>query len=111
MDTTDALIIIFIILLSTLLGFWQEKTAGDAVSQLLNMIRIKASVWRDGKKIELPVEEIVPGDVISLSAGNIIPAGCLLKKAVTVKRMYERSRPRRPHCAHRNRKRFDPKTL
>ncbi|KZX15026.1 magnesium-transporting ATPase, P-type 1 [Methanobrevibacter cuticularis] len=79
-DSSNAIIIIAIILFSTFLGFWQEKSAGDAVLKLLNLIQITATVLRDSKKIELPVEEIVPGDIIFLSAGNIIPADCLLVK-------------------------------
>lgn len=77
-DRTDATIILAIVLFSTLLGYWQEKSAGDAVAQLLSLIQIKASVIRDGRKQELPVEEIVPGDVVTLSAGDIVPADCLL---------------------------------
>ncbi len=79
-DPVDALIIVIIVLFSTLLGFWQEKTAGNAVSQLLNLIRVRATVLRDGQKSELPIEEIVPGDIIFLSAGDVIPADCLLIK-------------------------------
>ncbi len=77
-DSTDAVIILTIVLFSTLLGFWQEKTAGDAVSQLLNMIRVQATVVRDGQKTELPLEDIVPGDIIHLGAGDVIPADCLI---------------------------------
>ncbi len=79
-DPTNATIIIIIVLFSTLLGFWQEKTAGNAIDQLLNLIRVKSTVWRDGQKSELPTEEVVPGDIISLSAGDIIPADCLILK-------------------------------
>lgn len=77
-DKTDATIIITIVMVSTLLGYWQEKTAGDAVSQLLSLIQTMASVIRDGRSTEIPTEEIVPGDIISLSAGDVVPADSLL---------------------------------
>lgn len=80
-DTTDALIILAIILISGLLGFWQEKGAASAVEKLLGMVRIKASVLRDGRTIEIPVEYIVPGDIILLNAGDIIPADCLIMES------------------------------
>nr|WP_068889424.1 magnesium-translocating P-type ATPase [Pedobacter panaciterrae] len=77
-DHVDALIIIIIVCFSSMLGFWQERSAGNAVAQLLAMVRIKATVLRDGKQNEIPVEEIVPGDIIMLSAGDVIPADCLI---------------------------------
>lgn len=75
-DPTDALIILLIVLLSGLLGFWQEKGAKDAVDKLLTLVSIKASVLRDSAVQDLPVEEVVPGDAVLLSAGTAIPADC-----------------------------------
>ena len=77
-DSVDSIIIFAIILLSSLLGFWQEKGAADAVSELNKMIQVKCSVLRDQKIKEIPVEDVVPGDIISLSAGDLVPADCLL---------------------------------
>ena len=77
-ETTNALIILAIILISGLLGFWQERGAANAVEKLLALVRIKAMVLRDGKPVEIPVEEIVPGDIIMLSAGDAVPGDCLL---------------------------------
>jgi len=77
-DAIDSYIIFTIILVSSLLGFWQEKGAADAVSQLSKMIQVKCTVLRNGQAIEIPAEEIVPGDVVLLSAGALIPADCLL---------------------------------
>jgi len=77
-DTTDALIILAIILISGLLGFWQEKGAASAVEKLLGLVRIKATVLRDGIETEVPVEHIVPGDIVLLNAGDVIPADCLI---------------------------------
>jgi len=77
-DPTDALIILTIICASALLGFWQERGAADAVAKLLAMVQIKADVWRDGSPTEVPVEDIVPGDVVFLKAGDKIPADCIV---------------------------------
>ena len=72
-ESIDALIIIAIILLSSVLGFWQEKRAADAVKSLLSIVKMEANVLRDGVETNVPVEDIVPGDVCLLNAGDIIP--------------------------------------
>ena len=77
-DRTDALIILAIILISALLGFWQEHGAAKAVAALLSLVRVKAEVWRDGHPVEVPMEDVVPGDVINLSAGSSIPGDGLV---------------------------------
>ena len=77
-EITDAVIIITIVLISSLLGFWQEKGAADAFEKLLTTVQIRATVLRDGGEKEVLVEEIVPGDVIILNAGDMIPADCLI---------------------------------
>ena len=74
----DASIILSIVVLSGLLGFWQEYSASNAVAKLLAMVQIKVAVLRDGKEIEIPIENIVPGDIVILNAGDIVPADCLL---------------------------------
>ncbi len=79
-DPVDALIILGIVLVSGLLGYGQERGAANAIKKLLAVVQIKATVWRDGVPKELPVEEIVPGDIIQLTAGDIIPGdGVLLQ--------------------------------
>jgi Mg2+-importing ATPase len=67
-DTTDALIILAIVLTSGLLGFWQEHSAANAVSKLRSMVEVKARVLRDGVEKVVPIEDVVPGDLI-LSRG------------------------------------------
>jgi Mg2+-importing ATPase len=74
----DATIILVIILVSSLLGFWQERGATNAVEKLLAVVQTKATVLRDGDQKEIPVEGIVPGDVVLLSAGDLIPGDCLV---------------------------------
>lgn len=77
-DVTDTVIIVTIILISSMLGFWQEKGAADAFEKLLNTVRVKTTVLRDGKEKEIPIEEVVPGDIIILHAGDMIPADSLI---------------------------------
>ena len=77
-DLTDALIILIIILISSFLGFWQEKGAAHAVEELLKMVQIRCRLVRDGVEKEWPMETVVPGDVVVLSAGDVIPGDSLL---------------------------------
>lgn len=77
-EAIDASIIIAIILLSAVLGFWQEKRASDAVKTLLSVVRIKTKVIRDGIELDVPAEDLVPGDLCVFSAGNVIPCDALL---------------------------------
>ncbi len=75
-DPVDAVIILMIVLISGFLGFWQERGAADAVEKLLAIVRIKTLALRGGMQQEIPLEDIVPGDVVLLNAGNAIPADC-----------------------------------
>jgi len=77
-DATNALVILAIVLLSGALGFWQERGAANAVRRLIDIVRVRATVLRDGARADVAVEEIVPGDVVALGAGDVIPADCLL---------------------------------
>ena len=77
-NLVDALIILSIVVISGLLGFWQEHSASNAVEKLLAIVQINAAVFRDGKQQEIPVEDIVPGDIVFLNAGDIVPGDCLL---------------------------------
>ena len=80
-DKTNAIIIITIVLISSCLGFWQEKSAGNAIALLSAMVRISANVVRDSVSREIAIEDIVPGDVVILDAGDMIPADSLLIEA------------------------------
>ena len=77
-DATDAAIILAIIVLSGLLGFWQERGADRAVAALLAVVRVRADVVRDGTTVEVPIDQVVPGDIVVLSAGDVIPGDCLV---------------------------------
>ena len=77
-DSADALIILGIVLASGVLGFWQERGAAHAVETLLAVVQTKATALRDGAQKEVPVAEIVPGDIVVLSAGKSVPGDCLV---------------------------------
>lgn len=77
-QTSDVLIISFIILSTTILSFFQERNAGRVVEKLQSMIAIKSTVLRNSQPVELPGDKIVPGDVILFKAGDIVPADCLV---------------------------------
>ncbi len=73
-EWVDASIVLAIVLGSTILGFIQEYTATNAVEKLRSQITIKSSVLRGGQPQTVPSEQVVPGDVVLLSAGSLIPA-------------------------------------
>jgi Mg2+-importing ATPase len=73
-DWVDAAIILVIVIGSALLGFTQEYRASAAVAQLRKRLALTARVWRDGAVQTVVASHIVPGDVIELSAGNLVPA-------------------------------------
>lgn len=77
----DASIILAIVFGSTLLGFYQEYRASAAVEELKHRLALKCRVLRDGIEQTVTVSAIVPGDVIVLSAGNLIPADGLVIEA------------------------------
>ena len=80
-DAVNALIILGIVLATGLLGFWQEYGAANVVEKLLEMVRIKACALRDGIACDIPVEKIVPGDIVMLRAGDIVPGDCLIAES------------------------------
>jgi Mg2+-importing ATPase len=75
-DLADGIIILIIIGASGLLGFWQEHRAGNAVDELIARVQIHSEVLRDGREVPIAVDEIVPGDIVVLRAGDVIPADC-----------------------------------
>ncbi len=73
-DWADAIIILLIVLGSALLSFYQEYNANSAADKLRAQVSLKSNVLRDGKSASILTEEVVPGDVVLLSAGSLIPA-------------------------------------
>ncbi len=80
-EWADAAIILSIVLGSAILSFLQEYNAGNAAAKLRAQLTLKATVFRDGTPTVIPVQEIVPGDVVQLSAGSLIPADGVLLEA------------------------------
>ncbi len=80
-EWVDASLVLAIVLGSTILGFVQEYTAGNAVEKLRAQVTVKTSLLRDGEPQSLRSELTVPGDVAMLSAGNLIPADGIVLEA------------------------------
>ncbi len=77
----DAAIILLIVLGSSLLSFFQEYRASAAVEELKKRLALTCRVVRDGVEQAIPVSAIVPGDLVLLSAGNLIPADGVVMEA------------------------------
>src|SRR5579859_7028884 len=73
-DSVDAVIITLIVLGSAVLSFSQEYSAGTAAEKLRDQVKVQTSVLRDGQPKTIPADEIVPGDIVFLQAGSLIPA-------------------------------------
>ncbi|MEP7195942.1 MAG: magnesium-translocating P-type ATPase [Saprospiraceae bacterium] len=77
-DTSDVFIILFIVLSTGLLSFFQERNAGRVVEKLQSMIVLNSTALRDGNPQEVISSHIVSGDILLFNAGMMVPADCLL---------------------------------
>ncbi len=75
----DFTIILFMLILNSGVEFAQSSKAADALAALKSSMALKARVKRDGKWTDIPATDIVPGDIINLENGDIIPADCILE--------------------------------
>lgn len=73
-DITNSVIILIIVFISSILSFIQEYKADDTMKKLLEMVKVKTIVLRNGKKQKIDISDLVPNDIVSLTTGNIIPA-------------------------------------
>ncbi|MGA7749669.1 MAG: cation-transporting P-type ATPase, partial [Gallionella sp.] len=80
-EITGFVIIWAIVLMSVTLDFFQEYRAGRAADQLKKTVAVRATVLRDGHSQDIQIAGLVPGDVVVLSAGDLIPADCRLLEA------------------------------
>lgn len=80
-DITDASIILFIVSISVILDFTQENRAERAAEQLRKRVATTTTVIRDGQRQEIEVSQVVPGDIVALTAGDIIPADARILSA------------------------------
>ncbi len=84
-DERSGIVMLVMVVLGVLLRFVQEARADAAAARLKAMIHVTATVVRDGKAREVPLAELVPGDVVKLACGDMIPADLRL---VTCKDLY-----------------------
>ncbi|HEY5754414.1 MAG TPA: magnesium-translocating P-type ATPase [Steroidobacter sp.] len=80
-DLTNATIVLTILCVSVFIGYSREYSAHAAAAALRERVKTRAKVFRDGQTRSVPTEEIVPGDVVLLSAGNLVPADALVFEA------------------------------
>ncbi len=71
---TDGMVVLAVVIVNSIIGFIQEYKAGKAIEALSSMVPENATVIRNGNIITVPVSEIVPGDIVQISAGDRIPA-------------------------------------
>ncbi|MDP3105056.1 MAG: HAD-IC family P-type ATPase [Candidatus Methanoperedens sp.] len=83
-ETTNAYVILFIILFISVLGFIQEYRAERAMEALKKMVAYEARALRDGKVKQIPTRELVPGDIIYIEAGDRIPADARLVEGINL---------------------------
>jgi len=77
----DAVVILAVVLINALIGFVQEGKAEQAMAAIGKMLAVKARVRRDGRWQAIPAEELVPGDLVKVSAGDRVPADIRLLEA------------------------------
>lgn len=77
-DKFEAFIIILIVVLGAVVDFFQERSAHKTVESLTSLVKVKATVIRNCQKKDIPIEDIVVGDIVIITTGDIIPADCIL---------------------------------
>ena len=76
----DLAIILVLLLFNAAVGFWQEHKADDALAALKGQLALKARALRDGQWVEIDAAELVPGDVLRIRLGDVIPADVRLRE-------------------------------
>jgi H+-transporting ATPase len=69
-----------LLIVNAIVGFWQENKAENAIELLKKRLALNARVLRDGKWSQIPARELVPGDVVRVRLGDIVPADVKLMK-------------------------------
>ena len=83
-DVTTGLVVFGLTVLNAMMGLHQEGKAAESVAALRQMLIMTASVKRDGQIVELPAEELVPGDIVGFEAGDKVPADGRVRVAATL---------------------------
>ncbi|MGZ5043145.1 MAG: HAD-IC family P-type ATPase, partial [Methylobacter sp.] len=73
-DLSDGAVILVVVAINALLGFYQEFQAEKSLAALKSMLALQTEVRRDGRTVQLPAEQLVPGDIVILEPGDKIPA-------------------------------------
>ncbi len=84
-ETIDAIAIVTIVVLNTIMGVVQEGKAQQELEALKKMAAPEAQALRDGHRVSVPARELVPGDIVFLETGNFVPADVRLLEAVNLK--------------------------
>ena len=79
-DLSTTLIMLIMVLISGVTGYIQNIKTNNAVEDLLNIVSVTTNIRRNGENIELPTKDVVIGDIINLSAGDMVPADMRLLK-------------------------------
>lgn len=82
---SDAIIIAMVVVVNALIGYYQEANASDALDKIKAMLSTRATVYRDGVRTDMAADELVPGDVVFLEAGDIVPADLRIVNADNLK--------------------------
>ncbi len=80
-DSADGAIVMVIVAVSGLLGFWQERGAAGIVAKLLAVVDVRATVLRDNRETQIAAAHVVAGDMVAVSAGSSVPGDCRLLDA------------------------------
>ena len=84
-DVTDTIVILAIVIINAVVGVVQEWRAEKAMDALQRMAASRTRVMRDNQSMEIAAEDLVPGDVVTLEAGNVIPADIRFVEVYTLK--------------------------
>src|SRR3712207_1931665 len=77
-ETVDALVVLAVVVLNTVIGFVQEYRAGQEIEALTGLVPRRATALRDGGRVPVPADDLVPGDVVLLAAGDQVPADAMV---------------------------------
>lgn len=80
-EVVDGIVILAILIPSGFLNFWQENRASKTMMDLLKQLEVSVRCWRDAELKLVPISQLVPADVVELSAGDIVPADCKLDES------------------------------
>lgn len=80
-NPANIIVIICLVLISTFLEFFEEYRSNKAAEKLKEMVETKGSVIRNGKKEKIPFKDFTVGDIVSLSAGDLVPADLRILEA------------------------------